>query len=220
MTNANTIRLPFLFYKRHGVKKPVHTLEPKPLSRAEQIATGIIELFETCGTNLCKDALIPQTAHMVQCAMLAMERLSDLPVIIGALLHDIGHLLRYEKGVATINDVEPLDYARTGAAYLRYSGFSERVCAIVEQQLTAQRYLVATDNIYRTKLSADKWQTLNAHGAYMTVEEADVFEKHPYFTDIINVCRWDEQAKKSNAALLPVAWFYRLIWDHLYLRVS
>src|SRR6476660_6305954 len=123
MTNADTIRLPFLFYKRNGVKKAVRTVETKPLSRAEQIATGITELFETYGTNLCKDALIPQTAHMVQCAMLAMERLSDLPVIIGALLHDVGRLLQHEKGVATINDAEPLDYARTGAAYLHYSGF-------------------------------------------------------------------------------------------------
>src|SRR5438270_13980426 len=110
MTNATVIRIPSPFYRRHGIKKPVRHIELKPLLRAEQVAADIIQLFETQGMKQCADAPLTQTEHMVQSAMLAMEEMSELPVIIGALLHDIGYLLSYEEYTECLNDFGLINY--------------------------------------------------------------------------------------------------------------
>jgi 2-amino-1-hydroxyethylphosphonate dioxygenase (glycine-forming) len=219
-STSTTMRIPFPFYKRHSIKKPTHSIEARALTRAEQIATNIICLFETYGKEDYDGEPVSQTSHMVQCAMLAMENMSDLPVIVGALLHDIGHLLKHEQATESMNRFGVVNHEGIGAAYLRRNGFSERVCAMVEQHVSAKRYLVTTDKSYHRRLSEASLQTLRWQGGPMTTDEVAAFERHPYFNDIIMVRRWDEEAKKKNADLLPVAWFYRLIWDHLSLRVA
>lgn len=107
-----------------------------------------------------------------------------------------------------------------GAAYLRRRRFHKRVCAMVEQHVAVKRYLVATDKSYQQKLSPASVQTLHWQGGPMSAEEVTAFEKHPYFTDIINVRLWDEQAKNRDAALLPVSWFRKIIRDHLTCRIA
>lgn len=208
--------LQFPFYKRH--------LQPKsngagaiaePTANPEKVADEIMRLFETYGAADYDGEPVSQTSHMVQCAMLAMEAFSDAPVIIGALLHDIGHLLKHEQPTEAMGDFGVVNHEGIGAAYLRERHFSGRVCAMVEQHVAAKRYLVATDASYREKLSPASVQTLHWQGGPMTGDEVALFEKHPYFNDILNVRRWDEQAKSQDAALLPVAWFRKLICDHV-----
>jgi predicted HD phosphohydrolase len=174
-------------------------------SPAEAAADEIITLFQTNGAAPYEGGSISQAAHSVQCAMLAMEALSDLPLIIGALLHDIGHLLKAEAA----------DTAGPGAAYLRHKGFSERVCAIAAQHAAGRRYLLAMDKLYWSKLSAISLRELHAHGGALSAEEATAFERQPYFMDIIRVCQWDAAAKKAQDSLLPLSFFRRLLWDHL-----
>jgi putative nucleotidyltransferase with HDIG domain len=147
--------------------------------------------------------------------MLALEAMSDLSVVIGALLHDIGHLLKHEQATEAMADYGVKDHEGIGAAYLYSKGFSKRVCAIVQEHVAAKRYLVTTDAGYKSKLSPASLQTLTWQGGPMTAEEAATFERHPYFLDILNVRRWDEEAKNRDAMLLPVTYFRKLIVDHL-----
>lgn len=208
------------FYKRFFKAKDNHlAVAPIPLSRAEMVADDIVNLFEKYGAEAYDGEPVSQTSHMIQCAMLAMENISDLPIIIGALLHDIGHLLKHEQPTEAMGDFGVVNHEGIGAAYLRGKGFSERVCAMVEQHVAAKRYLVTTDKKYGANLSPASRQTLHWQGGPMTIDEAAAFEKHPFFTDIIKVRRWDEEAKKAQAALFPIAYFRRLIWDHLSLRI-
>jgi predicted HD phosphohydrolase len=58
-------------------------------------------------------------------------------------------------------------------------------------------------------------QTLQWQGGPMSPEEAWAFEKHPFFTDIIKVRRWDEEAKSSQAVLLPLSYYRKLLHDYL-----
>lgn len=219
MTNPIPMRLPFPFSKRHNaIQKSPESYGTRSLTRAELIADEIMRLFETYGAADYDGEPVSQTSHMVQCAMLAMEAISDLPVIIGALLHDVGHLLKHEQLTEAMGDYGVVNHEGIGAAYLRNRGFSERVCAIVDQHVAAKRYLVATDRTYQRKLSPASLKTLEWQGGPMTLEEVAAFEKQPYFLDILNVRRWDEEAKNRDAALLPVSWFRRIIWDHLTYR--
>lgn len=216
------MRMPFLYSRKKWLQKSntFTSSVVRPASKAEQIADEVIHVFETRGAEDYFAGPVSQASHMVQCAMLAMESFSELPVIIGALLHDIGHLLTHEYPTETMGKVGVTSYEAIGGAYLRTKGFSERVCAIVEQQVAARRYLVTTDEDYKNKVSYDSLQTLSLQGGPMSTAEAAAFEKIAYFTDIINICRWNEQANNTNAVLVPVTWFWKLLWDHLYYRVA
>jgi putative nucleotidyltransferase with HDIG domain len=222
MTITQTMHLPYFPFnkKRINTSDSIRPRIFRPVSAAERIADEIIHLYETYGTQPYKDAPVTKASHMVQCAMLAMESLHELPVIVGALLHDINHLIKHEPSTEDFGGYSIVKHAESGGAYLRSKGFSERICAMAEQQVAAKRYLIATDEAFKRKLSSASLQTLNGHGGPMSISETLAFEKHTYFADIINVCRWDEEAKSPTAALLPVTWFWKLICDHLYYRVA
>ena len=197
--------------KPSRVKSYNRAVVPPAASRAEVLAAEIIELLQTQGCAPYDGGPVSHRAHAVQCAMLAMETLNDLPVIIGALLHDVGYLLHNEMACKTI----PADKAALGAAYLRRMGFSDRVCAMAAQHTIGKRYLLATTKEYEALLSPRNLKQLHAQGGSLTATEAAAFEQQPYFADVIRVCRWDVAAKKRNAVLLPLSFFRRLLWDHL-----
>jgi putative nucleotidyltransferase with HDIG domain len=209
------MRFTFPFHKRYFDKNSTMALQSEPAPNAAQTAGDIIRLFETFGAEDYDGEPVSQTAHMVQCAMLALEAMSDLPVVIGALLHDVGHLLKHEQATEAMGEYGVKDHEGIGAAYLYSKGFSSRVCAIVQEHVAAKRYLVATDAAYKNKLSPASLQTLAWQGGPMSPDEVMLFERHPYFMDILNVRRWDEEAKSRDAVLLPVTYFRKLIVDHL-----
>jgi phosphonate degradation associated HDIG domain protein len=191
-------------------------VELKGATSAEKVTADLLYLFETYGAEDYDGEPVSQASHMIQCAMLAMEAISDLPVVIGALLHDIGHLLKHEQTMDTMGLYGVVNHEGIGAEYLRRKGFSERVCSIVEYHVAAKRYLVTTDKDYRAKLSRASLETLNWQGGQMSIDEAAAFERHSYFTDIVRVRRWDEEAKNTQAMLLPITYFSKIILDHLY----
>ena len=56
-----------------------------------------MQLFEKYGNNDYDGEPVTQTSHMVQCAMLAMKNNADNELVLGAFLHDIGHLLGHQQ---------------------------------------------------------------------------------------------------------------------------
>lgn len=204
----------FLFY-RHGKMKKFRMAIRIPLSNAEKTTSDIMRLFKQYGSEDYDGEPVSQASHMVQCAMLAMEAVSDQALVLGALLHDIGHLLKHEQATEKMGGFGVVNHEGIGAAYLQERRFSERICAMVAQHVAAKRYLVATDKSYQAKLSPASLQTLHWQGGPMTIDETAAFERHPFFTDIIKVRRWDEEAKNRNAVLLPLTHFRNLIQDYL-----
>lgn len=180
-----------------------------------QVADEIVRLFELYGNDDYDGEPVSQTSHMIQCAMKAMDDAGDIELILGALLHDVGHLLKHEHDTKSMGEYGVANHEGLGAEYLRKQGFSEKVCAMVEKHVAAKRYLVATDPIYREKLSPASVETLQWQGGPMIMEEAEQFTKHPYFEVIVKGRLWDEQAKDVNAYLLPLSFFHKLIQEHL-----
>ena len=61
----------------------------------KQTANEVLELYEKFGDEDYDGEPVSQTSHMIQCAMEAMAEGADKDLILGAFLHDIGHLLKH-----------------------------------------------------------------------------------------------------------------------------
>src|SRR6476469_3792287 len=175
----------------------------------------IMQLFEKYGNNDYDGEPVTQTSHMVQCAMLAMRNNADNELVLGAFLHDIGHLLGHQQHSKAMGSFGAVNHEGIGAQYLKQKDFSDRVCSMVNGHVAAKRYLVATDANYAAKLSPASQETLRWQGGAMSKEEAEAFSQDPYFKDIIQVRLWDEGAKDYNAVLMPLSTFEELMKDYL-----
>ena len=185
-------------------------------THADEVTNEIMTLFEQHGNEDYDGEPVSQTSHMTQCAMHAMAEGADMELVIGAFLHDIGHLLRYKMETEAMGNYGVMNHDGIGGEYLRKNGFAERVCAMVEQHVAAKRYLVSTNPSYKDKLSEASMQTLMLYqGGLMTQPEITAFQNHPFFNDIIKVRLWDEEAKDNNAVLLPLRHFVNLIHGYL-----
>lgn len=179
------------------------------------IVSEIMLLYEKFGDEDYDGEPVSQTAHMIQCAMEAMARGEDQELVLGAFLHDIGHLLKHVNITEEMGGYGVVNHEGIGADYLKQKGFSKRICAMVENHVNAKRYLVAVDENYKSKLSEASLQTLQWQGGPMHQSEIILFEQHPFFDDIIKVRSWDEMAKQPDAVLLPLSYFKKLISEHL-----
>jgi 2-amino-1-hydroxyethylphosphonate dioxygenase (glycine-forming) len=186
------------------------------MNKADVVTNEIMYFFEKFGKENYDGEPVSQTSHMIQCAMEAMAEGEDMELILGAFLHDVGHLLRHQQSTDAMGTYGVANHEGIGGDYLRGKGFSERVCAMVEKHVDAKRYLVATDPLYKNRLSEASLQTLNMwQGGPMSETEIILFKQHPYFDDIIKVRLWDEGAKSYDAVMLPLNHFRNLVYEYL-----
>ena len=182
---------------------------------SETITNEIVSLFEKYGDEDYDGEPVSQASHMIQCATLAMNKGEDTELILGAFLHDIGHLLKHDQQTEAMGKYGVANHEGLGADYLRAKGFSDRICAVVEKHVDAKRYLVATKPGYKEKLSEASLKTLEYQGGPMNTEEVILFKQQPFFNDIIKVRLWDEQAKDTKAVTLPLDHFAQLMREYL-----
>lgn len=183
--------------------------------KTQQTTATIMQLFSLHGAADYDGEPVTQSSHMIQCAMQALEDGGDMELVLGAFLHDIGHLLKHDVPTEAMGGLGVVNHEGIGAQFLREHGFAERICAMVEMHVDAKRYLVTADPGYRGKLSPASLQTLEWQGGPMTAAEAAAFEEHPFFNDIIKVRRWDELAKNTDTVLLPLSHFEKMMTDYL-----
>lgn len=78
---------------------------------------------------------------------------SILKVIIGAMLHDIGHLLGNEQGLTRMETggviLGAANHETLGEKFLLDLGLPETVCKLVRGHVDAKRYLVYKNEDYR-----------------------------------------------------------------------
>jgi len=182
---------------------------------AKQISKDLLFLFEKYGDEDYDGEPVSQTSHMVQCAMQAQHEEADRELVLGAFLHDIGHLLRHQQKTEAMGNFGVVNHEGIGARYLESRGFSERICAVVEHHVNAKKYLVTARPGYKEKLSLASLKTLEWQGGPMNESDAAVFEKHPFFKDIIRVRLWDEGAKARDIEMVPMQHFIKEIEEYL-----
>lgn len=181
--------------------------DDKLMANPAFIIAELTALFEWQGEAAYYGEPVTQAEHARQCAHLAEQHGADAETVIAAFLHDIGHLLPANSADAYMDGYGRVDHERLGADFLRQRGFPEKSAVLMENHVNAKRYLVYKHADYAARLSEASQQTLLHQGGPMTAPEAADFERNPYFNGILQLRRWDEQAKIPGLSVPDVAYY-------------
>ncbi|MEI8111694.1 MAG: HDIG domain-containing metalloprotein [Chitinophagia bacterium] len=182
---------------------------------AVEKANEIISLFKKFGNNDYIGENVSQIEHMTQCAILAESEGHTEEVILGALLHDIGHLCEHLYQVERMEHFGVVDHEEIGKKYLQQLGFSEKVTQMVVSHVNAKRYLTYKYPEYYEKLSVASKSTLEFQGGKMSEAEATEFEKNPDFNLYVSIRRWDDLAKQEEKEIPALEKYKQMIVAHL-----
>jgi phosphonate degradation associated HDIG domain protein len=184
-------------------------------AEAAQFAEEIIQLYVLHGHSEYAGEKVSQLEHMVQAAQLARAQGYDDEVVLAAFLHDIGHIAEKIADSNSMGTYGIKDHEALGADFLSERGFSARLTRLVSSHVIAKRYLTLREDGYYDKLSEASKKTLVYQGGPLTDAAADIMEKDPLFREIIQMRRWDEEAKLEHQPVPPLDIFKNLIFLHL-----
>ena len=117
----------------------------------ENIVDFIGSIFERRGGEEYLGEPVTMGQHMLQGATLAEQNEEPDEIVVGALLHDIGHFTS-EFGTFSMDDTEDRYHENAGAAVLE-NFFPSVITDCCRYHVAAKRYLCATDPQYFNKLS-------------------------------------------------------------------
>jgi phosphonate degradation associated HDIG domain protein len=184
--------------------------------KPQSIADEIIELYKTHGGNEYAGEKVTQLQHMLQAAELARQGGYDDEMILAAFLHDIGHICVAAYVNNTMGNFGIVNHEKIGAQFLRKRGFAERVARLVENHVSAKRYLTFKHPEYLEGLSDASKKTLEYQGGMMNPDEAVLFEQDELFENFIDMRRWDEMAKEENLFMNDsLTYYHQLLVSHL-----
>lgn len=143
--------------------------------------------------------------HSLQASYIAYYEYNNLILARAAFLHDIGHLLNFNKTTTCTTILDSFG----GNYYHEYDGYQYifdhyNQNLYIEKYLilnhaNAKRYLVSKYSNYYDTLSKSSQHTFDFNqGSYMTEYEMIRFETMPYFTLSIMLRRIDDQSKNQN----------------------
>ena len=177
------------------------------------VVDQIFEVFASRGHGAYFGENVSQLEHALQAASLAERSGAAAPLIVAALLHDIGHLLHdFSENIAD-HGVDTL-HETAGAAWLA-AHFGPEVTEPIRLHVDAKRYLCATDSAYQAQLSAASIQSLELQGGPFTDSSARQFERLAYWREAVLLRRWDDLAKESGLATPPLEHFRGLLHSAL-----
>ncbi len=157
------------------------------------ITALLADIFHRRGAESYLGENLTIAEHMLQSAKLATEAGSTTDIIVAALLHDVGHYTHeFPENAADLGIDSQHDEA--GAAVLA-PWFPKTVVDCVRLHVDAKRYLCATEPEYFASLSDASKHSLSLQGGPMSSDEVAVFAQQSNLTAILNVRRWDDQAK-------------------------
>lgn len=190
--------------------------DPNQLSR-DTIVAFLGDIFERCGDAEYLGEPVTMAQHMLQGATLAEQNGLDEDIIVGALLHDIGHFTS-EFGTFSMEDTEDRHHEEAGAEVLARF-FPSVITDCVRHHVAAKRYLCATKPDYFNRLSEASIHSLNLQGGPMSAEEVADFEKNANLKKIIQVRYLDEAGKQPDMET-PDFWHFapmvqRIVDQHL-----
>ena len=162
----------------------------------ENIVAFLGDIFDRRGGEEYLGEPVTMAEHMLQGATIAEQNGLDEEIIVGALLHDIGHFTS-EFGTYHPTDTEDRHHENAGAKVLA-PFFPSIITDCVKYHVAAKRYLCATKPEYFARLSAAAVHTLELQGGPMNPEEVAAFEKNPNPKKIIQVRYLDEAGKIAD----------------------
>ena len=166
------------------------------------VADEVVALYGARGAGAYFGERVSMTEHGLQAAWFAKAEAAPEPLIIAALLHDVGHLLE-----AVPDDLadwtSDARHEEVGARWLA-ARFDASISEPVRLHVPAKRYLCATDADYLRQLSPASVHTLALQGGPMSSEEARAFEREAHSRAAVRVRRWDDQGKVAGLKTAPL----------------
>jgi phosphonate degradation associated HDIG domain protein len=182
---------------------------------ALQVADEIMTMYKRHGGNEYAGEKVTQLEHMVQASQLAEQQGYDEEVILAAFLHDIGHICVAAQGDSEMGEYGIKNHEEIAAHFLADKRFSKKIIRLVGAHVDAKRYLTYRYPEYYEQLSEASKKTLEYQGGKMSAEEAIMFEKDPLFDLIIQMRKWDEEAKIEGLAVPELDYYHQLLLKHL-----
>ncbi len=141
--------------------------------------------------------------HALQTAALAVAAGASEPLILAALLHDIGHLVHSAGEDASQRGVDPV-HEVLGARALRPL-YGEVVAEPIRLHVAAKRWLCLHEPGYREGLSSESERSLVLQGGPFTEREASEFRTLAGSGEAIRLRRWDDEAKVPGLQVPPLS---------------
>jgi phosphonate degradation associated HDIG domain protein len=173
------------------------------------IVQQIEELFDIHGHGRYDGARaepVSARAHALQCAQLAEWADAPPPLVVAALLHDIGHFIAPDATIDAIDDVHELR-----ALGFLASSFGAEVVEPIRLHVQAKRYLVAVDPPYAQTLSPASMHTLQLQGGPMSPDEVNLFAALPHAAQAVSLRRWDDLAKTPGRITASLDYYLLLV---------
>jgi len=152
------------------------------------------------------DESVTQLEHALQTATLAKNAGADAFLTSAALLHDIGHFLLNEHDANKVFLKKDLTHEIIGADYLT-PFLPEKIIIPIRFHVPAKRYLCTTDSSYHDTLSSASKKSFELQGGEMSSDEIESFETIPDFETVLQVRRWDDQAKEIGLETNKISYF-------------
>jgi gamma-butyrobetaine dioxygenase len=168
----------------------------------------IFDLFAHFGAGGYGEDLSLQD-HMLQSAALALRENAPPPLVIAALLHDIGYFLS-PGSETSIEEGRNIEHEAVGAVWLSQA-FGPDVTAPVALHVQAKRYLCAVEPGYHARLSEASRLSLATQGGLMQDAEIAQFERDPAFEAALALRRWDDEGKDTSLAPQPLEDFRNIL---------
>ena len=162
----------------------------------DNIVAFLGDIFERRGGEEYLGEPVTMAEHMLQGATIAEQNGQPEDIIVGALLHDIGHFTS-EFGTYAPTDTEDRHHEDAGAEVLA-PFFPSVITDCVLYHVAAKRYLCATRPEYFKRLSPASVHTLELQGGPMNAEEVADFQANPNLEKIIQVRYLDEAGKRDD----------------------
>ena len=145
--------------------------------------------------------------HALQCAQLAEDARAAAPLVVAALLHDVGHFV----AIAEVGETDERDdvHELRGVAVL-VRDFPPAVVEPIRLHVAAKRYLTAIEPAYARGLSPASVHSLAQQGGPYRGAEIARFEVQPFAEDAVRLRRWDDLAKRPGLATPPLEYYLAL----------
>lgn len=177
------------------------------IERNTEIPTLVFDLYRQYGHNDYIGENVSQLQHAIQCGVQAMNEYPDRPdYILGAFLHDIGHLIALDDGRtvsfkfvnSSMDGLGLCNHENIGADFLEKLGFPKSLTDLGRNHVLAKRYLISINPEYHNSLSDASKKTFLKQGGKLTDDEMTAFKKTPDYGISILMRIWDDQAKLTD----------------------
>lgn len=175
------------------------------MPQKSRITKTLSDMVASKGAELYGGEAVTQEQHALQAAYLAEKDGQGAPVIVAALLHDVGHLFEpeFERAMDLDKDGRHEDI---GHAFLK-RWFGPEVTEPVRLHVAAKRYLCATRSGYFESLSPASVHSLSLQGGPMSPDEVAAFERQAHYEAAVQVRIYDDLAKDADRKTPPLGHF-------------